>query len=96
MITHTHIQDFRVVLPTLLGSTDNINETEVGAQKFQMKELMTSVIEAEAEIATPIHKICASAWERHKKMKALRQAQEAAFSFGDDESDGTWGRRRRR
>lgn len=41
----THIQDFRDDLPTLLGSTDNVNETEAGAQKIQKNEPMISVFE---------------------------------------------------
>lgn len=41
----THIQDFRDDLPTLLGSTDNVNETEAGAQKIQMNKPMISVFE---------------------------------------------------
>jgi hypothetical protein len=41
----THNQDFRDDLPTLLGSTDNFNETEGGAQKIQMNEPTISVFE---------------------------------------------------
>jgi hypothetical protein len=41
----THIQDFRDDLPTLLGRTDNVSETEAVALKIQMKVPMISVFE---------------------------------------------------
>ncbi|PNF22510.1 hypothetical protein B7P43_G14375 [Cryptotermes secundus] len=91
----THIQDFRYYPPTLLGSTDNINETEVGDQKIQMNKLMISVIEVEAEIDTPIHVISACPYERYKKAKAFIQPQEAALSFSENICNSTWDRRRR-
>ncbi|PNF41922.1 hypothetical protein B7P43_G15291 [Cryptotermes secundus] len=70
---HTHIQDFRVGLPTLPGSTDNIHETEVGAQKIQVNKLMTSVFEAEAELDTPNHVTFVCPCGRYKKVKSFIQ-----------------------
>jgi hypothetical protein len=41
----THIQDFRDDLPTLLGSTNNVNENEACALKIQMNIPIISVFE---------------------------------------------------
>jgi hypothetical protein len=41
----THIQDFRDDLPTLLGSTDDVNEAEASVQKIQMNTPMMCVFE---------------------------------------------------
>jgi hypothetical protein len=86
----THIQDL-----TPLRSTDNINKTEVGAQKIQMNKPMISVFEADAEIDNPIHVTSGCPYERYKKEKAFIQPQEAALSFAENISNSTWDRRRR-
>jgi hypothetical protein len=78
----THIQDL-----TPLRRTDNINKTEVGAQKIQMNKPMI-------EIDSPIHVTSGCPHERYKKEKAFIQSQEAALSFAGNISNSTWARRR--
>ncbi|PNF29147.1 hypothetical protein B7P43_G12605 [Cryptotermes secundus] len=80
----THIQDFRDDLPTLLGSTYNINETEVGAKKIQMIKPMISVFEAEAEIDTPNHVTFVCPYERYKKVKPFIQSQETTLTSAEN------------